>query len=73
MGYGLMNTLFSITAILTIMQGGETVRYQTQDHHCDSLLRTLSEQMPDADMTCTAKSMRPMARPADLLRTRGVS
>lgn len=61
-----MTHIIALTAFLTIIQGDQSVTYQTEDRFCDGLLRTLSERMSDADMACIATSPRPIARPDDL-------
>lgn len=58
----------SLTVFLVIMQGENTMQLRTTDELCEMHLRTLSEQMPDADFSCVATSLRPIARPADFMR-----
>ena len=65
-----MNTIFALTAFLTVISYGTVTVYKTEDRYCDAHLRSLSARMPDADLTCIATSPRPQARPDTLASVR---
>lgn len=56
-----------ITVLITIEADGRNSSAYVAD--CDSRLRAVQEIMPEADVLCVAPSytMRPRARPADLM------